>query len=159
MSVTSSSESRSLIPRSASRSRSSRVSGVAARSADHVSRSNERYGDSGLPAGWTATTSATEVKRRQSAMDFTSGQMAQTHQFWVMYVMMTLVATGGLMATAQLNPMAVDFKVEVPGTYMLVDHALSRAARGLIGQLIVVGDPQPEIFKPNEAPEQMSMNH
>src|SRR5256885_1316751 len=57
-----------------------------------------------LPRGWTATTAATEIKRRQSAMDFTSGQMAQTHQFWVMYLMMTLVATGGLMATAQLNP-------------------------------------------------------
>src|SRR5437762_8060846 len=33
-----------------------------------------------LPRGWTATTAATEIKRRQSAMDFTSGQMAQTHQ-------------------------------------------------------------------------------
>jgi nitrite reductase (NO-forming) len=54
---------------------------------------------------------------------------------------------------------AVDFKVEVPGTYMLVDHALSRAARGLIGQLIVEGEEQPEIFKSEETPEQMGMNH
>jgi nitrite reductase (NO-forming) len=54
---------------------------------------------------------------------------------------------------------AVDFKVEVPGTYMLVDHALSRAARGLIGQLVVEGEEQPEIFKPNEAPEQMGLKH
>lgn len=45
---------------------------------------------------------------------------------------------------------AVDFKVEVPGTFMLVDHALSRAARGLIGQLVVEGDAQPDIFKPAE---------
>ena len=51
---------------------------------------------------------------------------------------------------------AVDFKVEVPGTYMLVDHALSRAARGLIGQLVVEGDPQPDIFKPDEEMAQMS---
>ncbi len=51
---------------------------------------------------------------------------------------------------------AVDFKVEVPGTYMLVDHALSRAARGLIGQLVVEGEEQPQIFKPREAPDQMS---
>jgi nitrite reductase (NO-forming) len=42
---------------------------------------------------------------------------------------------------------AVDFKVEVPGTFMLVDHALSRAARGLIGQLVVTGDDQPDIFR------------
>ena len=54
---------------------------------------------------------------------------------------------------------AVDFKVEGPGTYMLVDHALSRAARGLIGQLVVDGEEQPEIFKPNGAPAQMGMNH
>ena len=53
---------------------------------------------------------------------------------------------------------AVDFKVEVPGTYMLVDHALSRAARGLIGQLIVEGEEQPEIFKPHQAPAEMSAN-
>ena len=50
---------------------------------------------------------------------------------------------------------AVDFKVEVPGTYMLVDHALSRAARGLIGQLVVEGEDQPEIFKPDQAPDEM----
>jgi len=54
---------------------------------------------------------------------------------------------------------AVDFKVEVPGTYMLVDHALSRAARGLIGQLIVDGPAQPDIFRTNETPVQMGMNH
>ena len=74
-----------------------------------------------LPRGWTATTAATEIKRRQSAMDFTSGQMAQTHQFWVMYLMMTLVATGGLMATAQLNPMAVDYKVsKIPVSFLFI---------------------------------------
>ncbi len=54
---------------------------------------------------------------------------------------------------------AVDFKVEVPGTYMLVDHALSRAARGLIGQLVVDGEDQPQIFKPNEEPQNMGMAH
>jgi len=34
----------------------------------------------------------------------------------------------------------------VPGNYMLVDHALSRAERGLIGFLQVEGPPNPEIF-------------
>ena len=38
--------------------------------------------------------------------------MAATPQFWLMYLMMTLVATGGLMAVAQLAPMAIDFKVD-----------------------------------------------
>jgi nitrite reductase (NO-forming) len=50
---------------------------------------------------------------------------------------------------------AVDFKVEVPGTYMLVDHALSRAARGLVGQLVVEGEENPEVFKPHQDMEAM----
>jgi nitrite reductase (NO-forming) len=41
---------------------------------------------------------------------------------------------------------AVEFKLEVPGRYVLVDHALSRAERGLIGFLDVQGSPRPEIF-------------
>jgi nitrite reductase (NO-forming) len=46
----------------------------------------------------------------------------------------------------------VEFKLEVPGRYVLVDHALSRAERGLAGYLIVEGDPNTEVFDapPNE---------
>jgi nitrite reductase (NO-forming) len=40
----------------------------------------------------------------------------------------------------------VEFKLDVPGNYILVDHALSRAERGLIGILQVEGQPNPEIF-------------
>ena len=40
----------------------------------------------------------------------------------------------------------VDFKLEVPGNYTLVDHALSRMERGLVGILSVEGQPNPEIF-------------
>ena len=65
-----------------------------------------------LPEGWRETPKGQEVKHRQSAVDFNSSQMAETPQFWMMYLTMTLVATGGLMATAQLNPMAVDYKVD-----------------------------------------------
>ncbi len=39
-----------------------------------------------------------------------------------------------------------EFKVDVPGNYMLVDHALSRMERGLVGMLHVEGPPNPEIF-------------
>ena len=45
----------------------------------------------------------------------------------------------------------VEFKLEVPGNYVLVDHALSRAMRGLIGVLSVDGPENLEIFS---APEQ-----
>jgi OFA family oxalate/formate antiporter-like MFS transporter len=64
-----------------------------------------------MPAGWKEAPKADQVKRRQSAADFSPGEMAATPQFWLMYVMMAMVAPGGLMAVAQLNPMATDFKV------------------------------------------------
>ncbi|MCC6975383.1 MAG: nitrite reductase, copper-containing [Anaerolineae bacterium] len=54
-------------------------------------------------------------------------------------VQTTIVPTGG--ATM------VEFKVDVPGRYILVDHSLSRLERGLAGYLIVEGEPQPEIFE------------
>jgi nitrite reductase (NO-forming) len=39
-----------------------------------------------------------------------------------------------------------EFKIEVPGNYILVDHALSRLERGLVGILHVEGSPNPEIY-------------
>src|SRR6266852_1295735 len=72
-----------------------------------------------LPGTWTEAARGEEVKKRQSAVDFSSGQMASTPHFWLMYVMMTMVATGGLMAVAQLNPMAVDFKVDKIPVHLL----------------------------------------
>jgi nitrite reductase (NO-forming) len=53
-------------------------------------------------------------------------------------VQTTLVPPGG--ATM------VEFKLEVPGRYILVDHALSRLERGLAGFLMVEGDDNPDIF-------------
>jgi nitrite reductase (NO-forming) len=41
----------------------------------------------------------------------------------------------------------VDLKLDVPGKYMLVDHALSRVARGLAGTLAVTGAPNEALFK------------
>jgi MFS transporter, OFA family, oxalate/formate antiporter len=38
--------------------------------------------------------------------------MIQTGSFWVIYIMMTLVAFGGLVVTAQLNPMAISYHVD-----------------------------------------------
>lgn len=53
-------------------------------------------------------------------------------------VQTTLVPTGGAAM--------VEFKVEVPGRYILVDHSLSRLERGLAGYLLVEGPAAPEIF-------------
>ncbi|MEO8755882.1 MAG: c-type cytochrome, partial [Casimicrobiaceae bacterium] len=41
----------------------------------------------------------------------------------------------------------VEFKVNVPGTYAIVDHALFRAFnKGAVGQLIVTGPKMPEVY-------------
>lgn len=49
-----------------------------------------------------------------------------------------LVPPGGAVIT--------ELKLEVPGNYLLVDHALSRLERGLVGIIHVEGAPNPEIF-------------
>lgn len=57
-------------------------------------------------------------------------------------VQTTLVPPGG--ATM------VEFVTEFPGKYILVDHALSRAEKGLVGILNVNGEADPEIFESSE---------
>jgi nitrite reductase (NO-forming) len=46
----------------------------------------------------------------------------------------------------------VEFRLEVPGRYILVDHALSRLERGLAGFLLVDGPESADIFHSNAAP-------
>ena len=56
---------------------------------------------------------------RQSARDYTPIEMLGSPIFWVMYVMFILVGAGGLMATAQLAPIANDFQIaKVPVTLL-----------------------------------------
>jgi nitrite reductase (NO-forming) len=53
-------------------------------------------------------------------------------------VQTTLVPAGGAAV--------VEFKVEAPGRYILVDHALARLERGLLGFLLVQGPEHLEVF-------------
>src|SRR5947209_3654327 len=48
---------------------------------------------------------------RQSARDYTPLEVLASPIFWVMYAMFVLVGAGGLMATAQLAPIANDFQI------------------------------------------------
>src|SRR6266576_3019348 len=48
---------------------------------------------------------------QQTRLDYRPLQVLSKPVFWVMYVMFVLVAAGGLMATAQLAPIANDFKI------------------------------------------------
>jgi len=51
--------------------------------------------------------------------------------------------------------MVAELTAEVPGTYMLVDHALSRVERGLVGHLEIEGPANPKVFQV-EDPNQVS---
>src|SRR6201984_2831720 len=60
-------------------------------------------------------TSAPKIAPGASRYQATPWEMVKTPIFWVMYVMFILMAAGGLMATAQLAPIAKDYKVaEIP---------------------------------------------
>ena len=59
----------------------------------------------------TSEVSGAALKVPQSGRDVTPTEMVRTQAFWLLYVMMTMLAMGGLMATAQLGPIAVDYKV------------------------------------------------
>jgi len=65
-------------------------------------------------------------------------------------VQTTLVPPGG--ATM------VEFKVEYPGKYILVDHALSRLEKGLVGLLHVNGKADDSVFKA-QAPVDPNSGH
>ncbi len=69
------------------------------------------------PAGWTPPNwkekeQKIKAKVRSSAVEYTPAQMVRSGSFWVIYFMMTFVAFGGLVVTAQLNPMAKTYHVD-----------------------------------------------
>ena len=47
----------------------------------------------------------------QTKIDFTPPEVLRTPIFWVMYLVFVMVAAGGLMAAAQIAPIAHDFKI------------------------------------------------
>lgn len=61
-------------------------------------------------------------------------------------VQTTLVPPGG--------STVVEFTLDVPGRYIMVDHALSRLERGLVGFLYAEGEENPEIFSGEGLPEE-----
>jgi OFA family oxalate/formate antiporter-like MFS transporter len=61
-------------------------------------------------AGEVAAPAAPAVQ--QTRRDYTPAEALKTPVFWVMYVMFVAVGAGGLMAIAQLAPIARDYKVD-----------------------------------------------
>ncbi len=60
-------------------------------------------------AGEVAAPAATAVQ--QTRRDYRPAEVLRTPVFWVMYAMFVMVGSGGLMAVAQLAPIATDFNV------------------------------------------------
>jgi MFS transporter, OFA family, oxalate/formate antiporter len=59
----------------------------------------------------TATLSKASERIQQTRRDFRPLEIVRYPVFWVLYLMFVLVGAGGLMATAQLAPIAKDFQI------------------------------------------------
>src|SRR4051812_17085243 len=69
--------------------------------------------------GWLlkAPAATTRAKSAAAAREFTPTEVIKSPPFWIMYVMFMLTATGGLIITAQLKPIAKVFNIlESPAT-------------------------------------------
>jgi MFS transporter, OFA family, oxalate/formate antiporter len=81
-------------------------------------------------------------KVQQSTRSYSPGEVLKTPVFWLMYIMFVMVSGSGLMATAQIAPIASDFGVAntivlLGGTTLtvalIVDNVANGAARPLFG--------------------------
>jgi MFS transporter, OFA family, oxalate/formate antiporter len=64
------------------------------------------------PPNWKEKEARIKAKVKTSAVEMTPWQMLRQPSFYVIYLMMTMLAFGGLVVTAQLNPMAVSYHVD-----------------------------------------------
>ena len=79
---------------------------------------------------------------KQSVRSFSPGQVLRSPIFWLMYVMFTMVSASGLMATAQLAPIAKDYGISNTAIFfgattlsvaLVVDNVLNGFARPFFG--------------------------
>src|SRR5215467_2450221 len=63
------------------------------------------------PATYKVAAAAVKPKVRRQNLDFTCWEMLRTPQFYFLFLAMLSVGIGGLMVTAQLKPVATDFKI------------------------------------------------
>nr|WP_294516867.1 oxalate/formate MFS antiporter [uncultured Rhodopila sp.] len=84
------------------------------------------------------------ARLQQAAGSVTSTEMLRSPVFWLMYVMFVCVSASGLMATAQLGPIAKDFGISTTAIFfgastlsvaLVVDNVLNGAARPAFGAL------------------------
>jgi len=85
---------------------------------------------------------ASAPKVAQSARSYSPAEVLSTPVFWLLYVMFVLVSASGLMATAQIAPIAADYKVgdvvvffgaTTLSAALIIDNLANGAARPLFG--------------------------
>jgi MFS transporter, OFA family, oxalate/formate antiporter len=90
--------------------------------------------------GETAGVAAPKVA--QTAQSYTPGQILSTPVFWILYIMFIMVSASGLMATAQIAPIAKDFGLGNSVVFwgattlsaaLIIDNICNGAARPLFG--------------------------
>jgi OFA family oxalate/formate antiporter-like MFS transporter len=64
------------------------------------------------PPGWKEKQAKIKTKLTVSAIDLTPWEMLCQPSFYVVYLMMTMLAFGGIVVTVQLSPMAVSYHVD-----------------------------------------------
>ena len=64
------------------------------------------------PPNWKEKEAKIKAKVNTSSVDMTPMEMLRQPSFYVIYAMMTMLAFGGLVVTAQLNPMASSYHVD-----------------------------------------------
>jgi OFA family oxalate/formate antiporter-like MFS transporter len=64
------------------------------------------------PRNWKEKEAKIKAKLKVSSVNLTPLQMLRQPSFYVIYLMMTMLAFGGLVVTAQLNPLAKTYKVD-----------------------------------------------
>jgi len=78
----------------------------------------------------------------QSVRNFAPNEVLMTPVFWVLYIMFVMVSASGLMATAQIAPIAADFKVGDAIVFwgattltaaLIIDNIANGAARPMFG--------------------------
>jgi oxalate/formate antiporter len=81
---------------------------------------------------------------RQSAVNASPGEVLRSPVFWLLYVMFLLIATTGLLLTAQIAPIAKDFGLAnanlvlgatVLSTALVVDNVMNGLARPVFGAI------------------------
>ena len=68
--------------------------------------------DGWTPPNWKANEAKIKARVKTSAVDMTPLQMLRQPSFYVIYLMMTMLAFGGIVVTVQLNPMASSYHVD-----------------------------------------------